>query len=815
MHCPMIECTINFNCKKGKSMPPTRASLFFLVFLTTLLACKSPQKSTLQSSTPNGFTNLNMEDKEDQVKVVIALLKRHPNITSSVTEYRGSMFDALDRVPQIMEVLGEQGAPIGLPTVENLYSTIYQGANLVENTEAIESLKNQLLETAEMGLFSNLEIALKEIGGDKQKLKDFFRILPFAYRYDGSREHSNISALKTELEHLKRVNIMNGFQDVLPNHLAKVLYSIQSFPESEYEDFFKSGGEFNKALQRISVLKDPDSGQVIKRKALSIEPIPALGSIFRSCFGIDCSLTSVPYFGLEKKTKVFLIRESTSHEDAPIGYLLSTLVSVDGIEYEIPYIITINGPKLGKKKSLIAIDLYRQAFGFKDFIVPLSFTEKFPNQDPPKGAEGYPPGIVETVINTDPIRKTIEVLEGSQVDVKFGKGFKMMDEIAPNYISTQQKNYYDIKALGRGKLVTSFPEQKLNISIDLIPDPYAGIVEFTDKNLLERANLVADYVFSAGREAKNFHLDDSIVLNPLQVSREQAQLAMDMRRYPLHKEFYQQLQTTFGYTPQEILKNNASEAATLVCQLLDFYEKPKELESLARTVEKRLLRKIETTSDDSSKKQLLRKLHILQFYIQSISNPNASFESELFPHMRTLIRFAQAYSLIKLIKVLAAENEKIYATTIARGTLLGMSLTRPSVSMLKLLKELGTDFDYWFDEEGTAHHITAIHGSGLEVAFLTQEGVPIDLENEQGVTPSEIAAEYGNVSVLRHYLEVIRETKILDGIGPKLFGRASNGRRTRIGELLLEFGYQTTQDICENLNLIWSTEFSKCLPRPN
>ncbi len=320
---------------------------------------------------------------------------------------------------------------------------------------------------AEIG-FSDIERDLVRLKGsdDFEPLaKKLIRISPLIYdvRGDALEVSSSIEALS-----LGPVELQARYTDTFQAHLAGIITALSGR---------KGFGEVHRYVRDVinqfiprevipATLLYGEEKTKVRERELVLEEIPPLYTPLRGALAGDCSMVSVPYFGILKNTRVFWVVRSASERARPGGYLFLAEIEREDRSL-IPYIITINGPLISK------VDCY---------AIFLLVGEMYP------GNELLVADVknVHYLVNSYQVEDAMGSLGGKRVKVELPRGWEEISRWRVN--SIDYENFYSAGRISEPKLTV--PENLPIYNVRISPPERGNFYPHTspgDIKLINRA----------------------------------------------------------------------------------------------------------------------------------------------------------------------------------------------------------------------------------------------------------------------------------------------------------------------------------------
>ncbi len=439
-----------------------------LVFLLSA-SCKTTDQNRLLNDTQSTSTDqVNLSDPDSRVDAILTLAEREPRLPVGPNGFPRDPWEVMDLMEQLYSQSKAGLHPTVIPKNSVQYQYAYEGADYKINDAAVDQVKRELeankrsIEDAlgrPLHSMAKDTLALKEKIAqnklDPQLLTKMLAMIPVAYS-SSTEEYLAAERAITELTHSDLANL---YKDTYPEHLAGEIRKY--FAESVINSF--ENQFINKKLAAALEYLKGASGKV--PKMVLLEEISGFTGVFRACFGNDCSLRSVPFYALDEKAKVYLIR---SHQGGGVkGYVLVTEATVDGKSY--PYIVTINGSmsadQVRASVSLVASVLKAPAMVLPDF-------EK-------AGA----------IVNTSAMREGMAHESAKRsVTVTMNPNWQRISTFTAENNKSGYSNYYAPASLSTAYLGAVTP---VRFATETLKDVFKSGLTIRAKPLLERAKIAA------------------------------------------------------------------------------------------------------------------------------------------------------------------------------------------------------------------------------------------------------------------------------------------------------------------------------------
>ncbi|MGE4232057.1 MAG: formylglycine-generating enzyme family protein [Bacteriovoracia bacterium] len=497
----------------------------------------------------------NLADTQGELSFIGSVLTRHPTLVRENLQFRRSLLNTVDPVGELVRELGPNAASLEVVPGKRL-STSYlsTGEELQYDPVKIGNLKKGLtsdLEKLDLPNAGNLSEHLtalkaqaKEKGqqGDKyfkRQLKILFNLSPFLYDGQGKALFQNMPDAKAEIvrkiQEIEPAQLENFFKDQVIYHLKPIfLEKSQERGFGAIQDLFKSSFEnefLTKTLRgALEQKQSGDSSRVATQRQLSLEEIPAPVSLFRGCFGGDCSILSVPNYVLVKDTKVYWIRKGSDFSKKPDGYVFVAKAQVDGKSY--PYIVTVNGATLTATDVGAVIKLVASDWNAERVVLP--DLKKSPY-----------------LVNTQTIRDGMGLKSGRPVRVELPSGWNVVEKHTSQN-SRQYQNYYAGEQLQEGYLAPVERSQNVVTHPEVLgyaPTQMEKISKL-DRALLGAQSLMHDPNLNVTKREE--------ILRLLSVSEAEINAAKPIievsQNKPLTAKQYETARDVLSFGPEDLLK---------------------------------------------------------------------------------------------------------------------------------------------------------------------------------------------------------------------------------------------------------------------
>jgi hypothetical protein len=516
-----------------------------------------------------------------------ALPARHPGVIIGGLQSRTNPIQLLDGAAEYMAHLGDDAASMEIGAGVRWAGASSSYTNFRYDEAAVERLREliraDLKAFGQQPLAGDFSAALRTLSASR--FKRFLRLAPLFYGDDRGliSDRQDIGAITAaELDSL--------YRDRYPGHLRETVVAfLKERGDAELQRLFNSHESqfIQRDVQSTLTMRAtvPNQGKIHKA---SIEEVPPLIALFRSPFGGDCSMATVPYYPLIRGVKVYWIRKNDVFSTQPDGYALVVPVIYEG--RTLPYVVTINGPRLGTANVRIALDLIAKDWNVRDIIV--TDVERNP-----------------LVMNTEAVKKGF-AFEGSEsVEVALPPAW---DRVTQMLNARGAGSYYDGQKLKSARLVhldaASLAQYRGAVQ------SYPQISDLGTMALLDRALLAA--LSSLGHREGTFNQethDRNVrdILQALQVSVRQHEVAGNIVKAsdnrPLDLNHFQEAKAELGFTERDLTSLDVlTRAHTLGALGIGNGLNDEVLRDRTRRTDQELARDIEFVEDARARQLVLR-----------------------------------------------------------------------------------------------------------------------------------------------------------------------------------------------------------------
>ena len=267
------------------------------------------------------------------------------------------------------------------------------------------------------------------------------------------------------------------------------------------------------------------SSQQVKQRELFIEEIPPLYTPLRGSLALDCSMVTVPYFGVLKNTRVFWVGRSARVQARPCGYVF--VAEVLRNQQTTPYIITINGSNISSMDCHAICCLLQDLYQTRDVLIANVREAAF-------------------LVNSRDIADTMTALAGEKVHVEMPPGWQQVSAWSKNTVAYD--NYYLAKRLSQPRLLNQSalklhrPHIKPQQSQNFYPQ---GRIEET--SLINRSIIAWFFMQSSQTDGSEDNLLKLLNLDPVHLQHAETVINL-FQGAILDAESFRLLKTHFDFT---------------------------------------------------------------------------------------------------------------------------------------------------------------------------------------------------------------------------------------------------------------------------
>jgi hypothetical protein len=500
---------------------------------------------------------LDLETVDGRLDYAASLLERFPNIFRANQQFRRNILEVLKDGSELSKDLGSNAAPRDRHPLTTMTLKYAPGATIAYDLSKIEALKVSLgndierLPLPEVTTLAEDLAALKQHSLKngvfspevyKKNLGRLMRVAPVVYdsagvAHPGSPWKAGASRSVSALDPRE---IENLFRDGFVQHQQSVIRAAASqsgrglWPQvlqAQLNGFIKKTVAQALLPQVTSASTSDDK---VSARYLRLEEMASPDTLFRGCFGKDCSILSVPYYPEVKGTKTYWLRKSPNPNHPPDGYVFVVPVQVNG--KTLPYILTVNGNLTSEdvKKTIQAIGL---DWG----------TSKYVYADLKKNPY---------LVNATEMIAGLSASDAKPVKVGLPAGWEKVEAFIDQHRVHGYGNYYQAANIENAKIATIETQGR-----DLLgpierktslPPPRDRSRKILDRPVLDRAILAAEAVEGMVERNTKDH-----VLERMSLSREQLDAAVQLKGMRpgtgMDANQYERLAKELGFKVKDLL----------------------------------------------------------------------------------------------------------------------------------------------------------------------------------------------------------------------------------------------------------------------
>ncbi len=340
--------------------------------------------------------------------------------------------------------------------------------------------------------------------------------------------------------------LQQSYYDTFKTHLSQLFMRLSERPGyGEVRRFV--GNVINQFIPKQVIpatTRYTSDSQPVSEREIYLEEIPPLYTPLRGAMAYDCSMVTVPYFGILKHTRVFWVSRTASGTARPDGYLFVAEVKLG--EELLPYVITINGLNLDETDCRAICHLLQSLYRGQTLLI--ADVRKVPY-----------------LVNSPRIADAMAAMGGSDVCVAMPQGWSAVSDWSVNTIAYQ--NYYELSRLTRPRVVRS---EKLTLfGAHVVSPVYAEHYpkqRIAEVSLINRSIIAYYFLRCSG-----MNVNEDILMNILQlrpVHLQNADCIIDLHQGATFKvEHFEILQTYFEFTIQDYACLPSSTRANTLAEL--------------------------------------------------------------------------------------------------------------------------------------------------------------------------------------------------------------------------------------------------------
>ncbi|MEN7551183.1 hypothetical protein AAG747_24915 [Rapidithrix thailandica] len=375
---------------------------------------------------------LNFETTKDKLSAVGALLNRHPYLPIENLRFNRNFVELIMKSAEVKEALQEDGHPLTVEALPRIGASFFEKQNTDYDQDKV-NVAHQELDRAFNLVVELLDNSCSNVKDDLYKLQQvtkeknrtgynkvfkknlisFAKIAPLLYDAEGNALSGHLSFDPNLYPPRELENI---YCDFFSAHLAPVLIHFannKGFGTLHHTVSYILNQFIPKvitpAIQRYS-----SENEIVSKRTISLEQVPPAYTPLRGALAGDCSMVSVPFYGMIKDSYCFWIRKSQDFDEKPSGYVYLITTEVHG--KILPYVFTVNGPTLTVEDVQATLHLLAHHFDSKQLLIAdLEYNSFW--------------------INTLAVRTAYDSLGGVPTEVDLPKGWGKIAALS-------QSNYY-------------------------------------------------------------------------------------------------------------------------------------------------------------------------------------------------------------------------------------------------------------------------------------------------------------------------------------------------------------------------------------
>jgi hypothetical protein len=476
---------------------------------------------------------IDRDDIKQLLDDLVPLIQRFPDLPVSNVSYNRNFIELLFNLYRVDEQFADYLADLRPQQTMRAGIRYQEHGDAVYDRTRLKRLNRLLHEDYQPlrhylgGYFQSVEadlVKLKRSTDFDSLAKKLIRISPLVYTAAGE---ALTTPHFTESLSLEPDELQLRYYDTFNVHLSSLFNRL-----SERQGY----GEVRRFVANVSnqfipkevipaTTRYTSTSQQISERELFLEEIPPLYTPLRGALARDCSMVTVPYFGILKNTRVFWVNRSCEDNAKPSGYLFVAEVKLDDVM--LPYVITINGLNLDATDCSAICYLLQDIYQSQSVLIA----------DVAK---------VSYLVNSLCIADAMVALGGKKVSINMPSGWQAISDWSVNTVAYQ--NYYDLSRLTQPRIVS--PE-KLSLYNPRIT--HAQVANHYPKNSIDEVSLlnrtIIGYYFL---RSPDIGINEEILMPLLSLEKEHFQHSdevIDLYQGGVFKvESFQKLKDYFGFT---------------------------------------------------------------------------------------------------------------------------------------------------------------------------------------------------------------------------------------------------------------------------
>ncbi len=203
----------------------------------------------------------------------------------------------------------------------------------------------------------------------------------------------------------------------------------------------------------------------LKSRFLRLEDVPPIYTPLRGAVAKDCSMVTVPFYGLLKSTRLFWVFNDVETEQSPIGYVFLIEIRVKG--KTVPYIVTINGPMVSTTQCHAIFKLIANLYETETAFVANWKSTQY-------------------LVNYAPIRESLSLSKTSKIDIDLPSGWMLMND------ERSSMNCYSDSAVSSGVAINidDIPGKLVSFTVSDSKREYPPLSHYKNLPIIARTILV-------------------------------------------------------------------------------------------------------------------------------------------------------------------------------------------------------------------------------------------------------------------------------------------------------------------------------------
>lgn len=422
---------------------------------------------------------MNLTQSSEILNLLLPLIKRFPSFPTANALYNRNFVSVFRAA---IERLRAQGQSVQSSHTEQLTCCHIHFSESVtgrHDQDKLQALNKLLTEEA-----ANLKRHLKKLKSIEQDLvylknlddrfdhnsKKLIRLAPFLYDQNGKAINA-AGLIHFSCKHYSPTEIQNVFDDHFRLYLAPIIENVakkkgfgqlQKITNNTLNQFIP------KHVLTATQIYNATQEKVASRHIL-LEEVPALYSTLRGAVAKDCSMVSVPFYGLLKQVRVFWIFKSQNSQGVPEGYVL--LLENEHNNSIMPCVLTINGPNLTQSDVHAVFKALAEIYNTETITVADWNYTKF-------------------LVNYSPIREALDQCKTQLADMfKLPEHWSEMTDESFNFDCYSESHLSRFLSLN----INDLPLKSFSSKVSEVDNLYPNVFDSTSLPVIDRA--IVGYYF--------------------------------------------------------------------------------------------------------------------------------------------------------------------------------------------------------------------------------------------------------------------------------------------------------------------------------